>query len=149
LRLSAILLLLLGASCGDGGDTCSQPIASATGGAAGSVYLQCRDASGCYWLASDGSRFRCNSCDDCSAALAAAEHGRLGEPASGGERPGETCGLTLHCPNGSARFYQVCTSSDRTACRALTDDGTSFDCVSCADCKSSAVQVHAWCASAH
>lgn len=62
--------ILLSGCGGDGGSICDANQVCSSG----AHYNFCNaGASGCYYAASDGSRFACTSCGDCAKALAAAQ----------------------------------------------------------------------------
>jgi hypothetical protein len=135
------------AGCGNGNATCSAATPCSSGGAA---YELCTEsATACYYLTSDGSQFRCNTCGDCSAALSLTQSWCQRAPAStnNGTRTGETCGQAVPCTTGVGRSIKLCTSNGTTSCRYLTSDGTSFDCGSCANCQSAASLATSWCTS--
>lgn len=56
--------------------------------------------------------------------------------------PSDQCGQPVTCSHGSV---QSCVSADHAHCLFRTSDGTTIDCVACADCAAASQRAASWC----
>jgi hypothetical protein len=147
MRGVGLLAALIFSGCG-GGDSCDPATACPSTGAASFKF--CNGGSdNCYYQGSDGSKFKCTSCGDCSSAeqlaltwCSTAPHGTTGGTTGG--TLGSMCSAQgSGCVSGT---YQFCTSpTGMSGCGYKTSDGKTFACNACTDCTGAASSVANWC----
>jgi hypothetical protein len=133
-RAALVAALVAAASGCHNSASCGQPLACPNG--QGSYWL-CSASDGCYYLASDGSRFTC-SCGACDAARALALTWCGSAPVPDAASL-DTCSPTRqYC--GSAGAIYFCSNAAFTECHYLLGDGRTFACASCGNCTDAATQ---------
>jgi hypothetical protein len=110
-------------------------------------YEQCTTSTGdvCqsqYYETTDGHKYACASCGDCSAALSSMDSYCIQETT-----PVTACSTASPCGAGGAT-YEQCTTSRGSACESATyttSTGNKYACASCTDCGSAQLSVQSYC----
>jgi hypothetical protein len=132
--------LLLFAGCG--GDDCNSDTVCGDG----SYRLCSGGASDCYYSTSDGQKFHCTTCGDCSNALQLVDTWCVQHPgrSTGGSGSNDVCQRST-CASGSG-WFDACASPSGSSCSIKTSDGMTYACNSCSDCTAAAMNAANWCA---